>query len=413
MNSSGSRRLGHIIDILWYAGSGSETLMILLALLAVTLGVAGVFPQQPPGMQGAAAGRWLASTAANYPGTAQLLRQLGAFTVVEGPWLRILLAALAFNLALRLAIQASAMAQLMRRRRNSSTSENADSTSRPSIPATAGPLLAYAGMLVLLGGLLLDSFAGWRATEIALAPGSSSALGQTGAPWLSLEELTGSEGYPIARIGLSSNESEKPTSAGQVAVGRPTRRDSLWIALRSAGLALRATAKDGRGRPLLLQSLEPGLLQGEVSEEIHLLFRQTQADQEFALPSANLSFRVVSYPSLPEKGIETPVFLLEAYQGNDPAPVLSDLVVDKAILVLNGSTLNLARDRYAIVDAAFLPGLMPFFLGALAIVVGVVLSLYSHLRPGSRAEAGSRDVAPRSSTEESLGKATPEPNHAP
>jgi hypothetical protein len=412
MNSSGSRHVGHIIDILWYAGSASETLMILLALLAVTLGVAGVFPQQPPGMQGAAAGRWLASTTGIYPGTGQLLRQLGAFTVIGGPWLRILLAALAFNLALRLAIQTSAMAQLVRRRRNPSTPENADRGSRASIPATAGPLLAYAGMLVLLGGLLLDSFAGWRATEIALAPGSS-ALGRTGAPWLFLEELTGSESYPVARIGLSSNESEKPASAGQVAVGRPTRRDSLWIALRSAGLALRATAKDGRGRPLLLQSLEPGLLQGEVSEEIHLLFRQTQADQEFALPSANLSFRVVSYPSLPEKGIETPVFLLEAYQGNDPAPVLSDLVVDKAILVLNGSTLNLVRDRYAIVDAAFLPGLMPFFLGALAILVGVILSLYSHRRPGSLAEAGARDLAPRTSREESPGKATPEPNHAP
>jgi hypothetical protein len=426
-----SRRIGSILDTLWYAGSATETLMVLLALLAVTMGVAAVFPQQPPGLQGATAERWLASTTGSYPGAGQFLRQIGAFTIFGSPWLRVLLAALAFNVALRLAIQASTLMKLARRRRamaegapptlpaesraingegGQDKAETADSKTETTVPAVIGSrspaplagLLAYAGTLVLLAGLFLNSIAGWRAMEIALAPGGSTALGRPDAPRLSLEELTGSEEDPTARIGLFSPESaesralggSKPTSAGRIARGQPIRSGNLWIALRSAGPALQATAQDSRGRPLLLQSLKPdnagGLSQGEVGEEVHLLFHQTQAEQEFALPSANLSFRAVSYPSLPERGIDVPVFLVEVYEGDAPAPVLSDFVVDNGTLVQNGFTLELQRDRYVIVEAAYLPGLVALLLGGLAILAGVtVVSLWSHPRPETEDEGES------------------------
>jgi hypothetical protein len=412
MNSSGSRRAGHILDTLWYVGSAAETLMTLLALLAVTLGVSAIFPQLPASLQGAAADRWLASTAANYAGTGQILRQVGAFSVSQSAWLRALLAALVFNVALRLAIQASTLARLIRYRRGSVTAAQFPISHQPStIPQTVGPLLAYSGMLILVSGLFVNSLMGWQATGVALAPGSSIAMGPTGTYRLSLEELAGSEANPVARIGLASSEDAAHSSTSEISAGRPVRGANLWIALRAAGAALQARARDGRGRPLLLQSLEPGLQQGEVSEEIHLLFRQTQAEQEFALPSANLSFRVVSYPSLPEKGIETPVFLVEAYQGEDPAPVLSDLVVDKAILVLEGTTLELVRDRYAIVDASYMPGLTLFFLGGLAILAGVGLSLYS--RPPTATDAVAGVAGAPSATPREGGDATAqEPSHA-
>ena len=404
-----TRRLGSILDTLWYAGSATQTLVVLLALLALTLGLATVFPQQPPGLQGAAAERWLASTAGNYPGYGQLLSQIGIFAIYESPWLRVLGAILAFNVALRLAIQAAALAQLLRDRRKASTAVESAIRSLPdpvpvrdgaqsAIPATAGALLAYAGALIILAGLFLNGLVGWRATEIALASGSSTALRETDALWLSLEELKGSETNPIARIALAGKEDEEPTSAGQIAVGQPIRWANLWIALRSAGPALAATATDSRGRPLLLQSLEPdstgGLSQGKVSEEVHLLFQQTQAEQEFALPSANLSFRVVSYLSLPEQGIDVPVFLVEVYKGDEAAPVLSDFVVDNAILVLSGSRLEVQRDRYVIVDAAYLPSLIPLLVGGLALLVGVILALWSTPRSEDKLAGRSPDSKP-------------------
>jgi len=180
----------------------------------------------------------------------------------------------------------------------------------------------------------------------------------------------------------------------------------MWIALRSAGPALQAAARDSRGRPLLLQSLEPGseggLSQGEVGEEVHLLFRQTQPEQEFALPSANLTFRVVSYSSLPEQGINVPVFLVEVYKGDESAPALSEFVVENATLALSGLTLDLQRDRYAIVEAAYLPGLIPMLFGGLAILGGVIVSLWCH--PHSKAGVRDGDAGSELDTE---------PAHAP
>jgi hypothetical protein len=199
-----------------------------------------------------------------------------------------------------------------------------------------------------------------------------------------LEEITGSAAEPVARVSLSSNDRDQLGNSRLLAAGQPIRRANLWIALTSTGPALRASARDSRGQPLLLQSLEPGnaggLSQTQVSQEIHLLFRQNQAEGEFALPSANQSFRVVSYPSLPEKNIEGPVFLVEAYQGDDPAQIRNDLVVDQATLEVNGTTLDLRRDRYAILEAAYLPGLIPLLVGGLIVLAGVILSLRNKLR---------------------------------
>jgi hypothetical protein len=194
-----SRRIGSILDTFWYVGSAPETLMVLLALLAVTLGFAALFPQQPPWLQGAAAVRWVASAAGEYPGIGQFLSQIGMFTIDESAWLRALGAILAFNVALRLAIHAAALVQLARDRRKASTvvefatlnghdvntlPDHADPLghrgdgAQSTIPATAGALMAYAGALIILVGLFHNGIAGWRATEIALAPGGRLAPSQ-------------------------------------------------------------------------------------------------------------------------------------------------------------------------------------------------------------------------------------------
>jgi hypothetical protein len=51
--------------------------------------------------------------------------------------------------------------------------------------------------------------------------------------------------------------------------------------------------------------------------------------------------------------------------------------VDNAILILSGARLDLQRDRFAIVDVAYLPGQIAFLLGGLAILGGVILALWS------------------------------------
>jgi hypothetical protein len=56
-------------------------------------------------LDSAAADRWFGAAVAGYRGMGATLRAVGAFDILQGLWLRVLLAFLAYNLALRLADQ--------------------------------------------------------------------------------------------------------------------------------------------------------------------------------------------------------------------------------------------------------------------------------------------------------------------
>src|SRR5512139_47466 len=98
-------RRGDALNSLWRFASSGRVTLALIALLAATLALAVVFPQLPAGLDSAAADRWFGATVASYRGLGTTLRAVGAFDILQGLWLRILLAFLAYNLALRLADQ--------------------------------------------------------------------------------------------------------------------------------------------------------------------------------------------------------------------------------------------------------------------------------------------------------------------
>jgi len=93
------------------------------------------------------------------------------------------------------------------------------------------------------------------------------------------------------------------------------------------------------------------------------------------VPTRNIAFRVVSYPALPERGINAPVFLVEAYRGDDPHPLLSQLVEERATITLDDIVCTLERDRHAVFAVVYLPGLWLLLLGVLLILAGVLLAL--------------------------------------
>ena len=103
-----------VLDGLWYAGSAPHTLMALTALLAGTLALAAIIPQQPAGLAGAAAEQWLTGAASGYRQAGSFLRAVGAFHITSSPWTRAILAALALNLTLRVAAQAGFLHRLWR-----------------------------------------------------------------------------------------------------------------------------------------------------------------------------------------------------------------------------------------------------------------------------------------------------------
>lgn len=408
LNHTLTRRLNRVLDALWYACSASQTLMILAALLAGTLAVAALIPQQPAGMEGAAAERWLTATAAGYPRAGPFLAAIGAFAVLGGSWVRILLAALAFNLALRVAAQwrflrslrrpvqpFAASARLPLRRGDLPLAfdpalARVEAVLRGRFPhvvlsgeaagaqlyahrrrfGALGPLLTYLGALLILLGLYVNGAAGWRAADITLAPGGTAMLGQSAGLRVTLDSIAGAD---AAASGTVTLERGGASRAARLGFAQPAYWGNAWLSQQSTGPALTVTAQGSDNRPLPLQSLAPG---GEVDRTLHILFQQSQGEQAFAIPARNLTFRAVSYPAMPERGIQRPVFLIEGYRGTDPTPAVSELVEDETTLILEEAALTIHRDRYMVLEAAYLPGLLPLLFGALLTLAGVWLSSF-------------------------------------
>jgi cytochrome c biogenesis protein ResB len=415
-DSTTGQRRRDTLDGLWRAGSSASALIGLSALLTATLIVAAIFPQQPGGLEPAAAQQWLLTTATSYRSFGPLLRALGAFNVFEGTWIRILLAVFAYLLLLRLADQGRAVWHMLRRtpalpplptglpaqevtlpaplglalarvqdvlRRRFHTVIVESTPAQGQIYAerrrcgAVGPLLIYLGLLGLLLGLLIQDVAGWQMADIALAPAGHTTLARGGRLQITLDGIAGPESVEDPRQGdavstVTLTQADGHSCTVHIGHSRTARCGNLWIVQRATGPALAVSARDGAGRGLMLQSLAPG---GEVSAEIHLLFRQTQTEQAFAEPTRNIAFRVVSYTALPEREINAPVFLVEAYRGDNPDPLLSQLVQDTATIALDDVVYTLQRDRHAVFEVAYLPGLWLLLFGGLLILAGAILAL--------------------------------------
>ncbi|MGE5603381.1 MAG: hypothetical protein ACM30E_10035, partial [Nitrososphaerales archaeon] len=213
---------------------------------------------------------------------------------------------------------------------------------------------------------------GWRVTDVTLIPGRAVQPAPAGGLALSLVDPGSADG---ARPGVVSLARGSQTRNAWLGYGRPARWGAVWVAQRSSGpaLAVRASAN---GSPLTVESLEG---QAAPVESLHLRFGQAESEQAFTIPARNLAFRVVSYESLADRGIGRPVFLVEGYQGTDPAPALNELVEDARVIEWQGVALTLQREAYVVVDLAAMPGLPLLLLAALVLLVGTAVTAWGGL----------------------------------
>ncbi len=396
------------LDTFWHLASSGPVTLALCLLLVATLALAAIFPQLPVGLDSAATERWLGAAAAPYRGVGAALLIIGVFTILEGLWLRIVMALLAYNLALRLAhqlrrlwegwrpvllpppyppglpshhitlaataqvgleaVQASMQARYGVRASTVETGQ-ARVYGRRGRAGTIGALLMTLGPLLLLAGLVVNDVAGWRTSEIALAMNGSASLSVTPGLRILLNDIEGEGLHTTALLTvIRSDGRQAQLRAGYL---RPAHWGNLWIIQLTTGPALEARALSG-GQPLLLQALTAG---GPVSDEIRTPFRQTPSEQAFAIPARNLTVRVVSYGALPEHGIQGPVFLVEAYRGDDPTPLVTQFVEKQATFSVDDVTVDLRRERHAVLSAAYLPGALLLALGGLLLAAGGLLVL--------------------------------------
>ena len=357
----------------------------LAALLAFTFALAAAFPQLRAGLQPDATGHWM----------------------------KILLAVTAFHLILRVANQAerlfrrpmpgiplapqglpfelvhfhdplpaiqARMESLPGTSGQLQLEKSTESTARPRTDAyterrawaAIGPLLAYAGPLLILGGLLWNSTSGWRASDIALTTGTTVRPAQVGSSALTLIDASGSGVERPVVLELARGTA---SSYFWLSYERPVISKGVWVVQRDSGPALRVRA-EAEGRTLRLQPLESSRAAGET---LHLRFAQNESEQGFSVADRGLAFRVVSYESLPDRAITGPVFLVEGYRGSDATPQLSELVEETGAVEWEGVTLTLQRDRYVVVDLAALPGWPVILLGGFLLLSGAAVTAWAGL----------------------------------
>ncbi len=256
-----------LIGSLWRAGNSRITLLVLILLLCGALSLAAFFPQMPSGLAPTAAQRWVTTISAAYGVSGTTLAALGVFQVTTGLWLRILLAALAYVLALRAARQ---IVHVWHVRRGMPEAPARPAPRRYVLPGTleqvsdrvlAGleqrycvqtsggadelriyarrgrglyaPLMAYLGPLLLIAGLLVDGAAGWHADSARVATGDTAQLPR--GALLQLENVAGAESDAAAAVTLhtAGGDAGRACGAGCDArayrerVDRPARHRAL------------------------------------------------------------------------------------------------------------------------------------------------------------------------------------------
>ena len=227
------------------------------------------------------------------------------------------------------------------------------------------------GVVFSLTAVWLEPLTGSRVAEITLSSGAQQPLDPMGSVVLQAAPVQNSSTAPTMAISVTLPAGNQVLALLQP--GRPVHVGTLWLAERSTGSALGVTCKNRAGAPIILQAQGAN---GEAGAGLHLLFTPTQTEQAFAIPTSNLGFRVVDYPALPDRGIDRPVFLVQALRGDVAAPVFEQLVTDGGEYNIDDITISFQRDRYTTLSVSYLPALW-LFAGIFLLLIGIEARMFA------------------------------------
>jgi hypothetical protein len=255
---------------LWRALSGDYWLAALVLALAGLLLAAAFLPQTPQA-DPVAYSRWLSATQQRFGSLASPLISLGLFSITHTIGFRLIAALAGLSCALRLIDQIDRWRALRR---------EAGFTFRFDGEVSAAILL-YTGALLMLLGLVLGLFTDTRADDIAVEPGTVTAV--PGTPYaLRLDALN--DGHAAVTV-LSDGQ---PIGQGQLADRQPLAAAGVSIYLRDIGPALIVTATRRSGEPLSLQSA----IDSPAQPEKLLSFAPDRRESFVAAPDAKVVAQV-------------------------------------------------------------------------------------------------------------------------
>lgn len=321
---------------IWQVTTSDDVLVVLLLSIAAGLIITSWLPQVPS-TDPAAYARWLSGTQAQFGKATPTMQTLGLFAVTRSFSFRALLSLLAGCLLLRLI-------------------ENGDhlwqSRETTEIWTDLLPLLAHAGALLLLLGLLLTHQWGWRVDGLILQSGERVTLPDN-KKWVALSEDT----------------------------RRTTHSPGVVTFIEEHGPGVRVNATDGAGRSLPLQTVG--------AAPVTQLTMALTEDRYFAVQEAQLSVRLAPQLNHVEShnSIGVHPVLVQVYH-SPPGRLATETVVEgEAHVTVDDVTLLLTPMPYAQLSAAFNPGRWPTGIGLVSLVIGLLGTVaWTERRSWSRKE---------------------------
>lgn len=395
------------------AGDGAVLVLLALALLAFAFSL--LLPQLALDPDQPAALRWLDETAARFGALGPMLRTAGLFDLTHSPWLRGLLGLLAFTLLLRLALIAAEARTRLRRpdaaaaagwaalwphqaqlavqgapaATRAELSENLISEGWRVTAEDAGDAirivaersrwgllaqpLALSGLLLMLAGLWLGQWGGWRQAEVILAPGQPVRLSRDHTV-----QITVGDAVSAQLDTLTVQRDGRAAQTRSLRLGGLATAAGLWLRRTGEGPAMVVSARDADGGSLAVQSVDRSTAP---QDKLTLVFDQPRAEQLFLTPERQLVFSIVAFPELPERGLSGPAYLVQAFPFNQRDPITNQFIQGNANLALGEDVYSLAAGRYLAVTVSRKPGLPLLALGAALALAGVMLAVR---RPAGR-----------------------------
>jgi hypothetical protein len=302
---------------IWQVTTSDGVLVVLLLSIAAGLIITSWLPQVPS-TDPAAYARWLSGTQAQFGKATPTMQTLGLFTITRSFSFRALLSLLAGCLLLRLI-------------------ENSDhlwqSKGTTEIWTDLFPLLAHAGVLLLLLGLLLTHQWGWRVDGLILQSGE--------------------------RITLPDNEKWVALSDD---IRKVTHSPGVVTFIEEHGPGVQVNATDGAGHSLPLQTVG--------AAPVTQLTVALTEERYFAIPEARLGVRLASQLAHTTQAHNS--VLVQVYHSPPWRLVTETVVEEEAQVTVDDVTLMLTNIPYTQLTAAFNPGRWPTGIGLVFLVIGLL-----------------------------------------
>jgi cytochrome c biogenesis protein ResB len=231
-------------------------------------------------------------------------------------------------------------------------------------------------LIVILAGAVVTNRLGRWENAVTLSPGQSHKVGHGLDAVLRFEKLeldTYPDGSPKdyrTHVQVTKDDSEVRQVIG---VNRPLTYRGVSFYQISHGMAVAIKASDQNGQPLLLQSFADG---AKMAAVVSLPFWGHQSERHFAVPDKDIVFQLVFYQSLPDRGYDGPVVLVQAYGGSAVEPIYSRFIEESDSLTVGAATYHFALERYSVLRIVRDPAAAVVVLGLLLTVVGYFLRFY-------------------------------------